>query len=95
MNSFFAGILIPANENIPKASEDAILNGLVDGVFILAGIIGVISIIIAGFNFITSNGDAAKAKSARQRILNTVIGLMIVAIAFGLVRFVVMAITNG
>jgi hypothetical protein len=57
---------------------------------IFQAIIGVISLFVmltGGLNYITSGGDSAKTKSARERIMYAVIGLVIVGIAEILVQF--------
>jgi magnesium-transporting ATPase (P-type) len=54
----------------------------------LAAVIAVIMIIVAGLRYITSAGDSTKAASARNTILNAVIGLVIAVFAQVIVRFV-------
>ena len=54
----------------------------------LAGIAALVSIIIAGVGFITAGGNAEKAASARRRIINSAIGLMLAIMASVLVAFV-------
>lgn len=54
----------------------------------IVGIVSVIMIIIGGFQFITSGGDAQKAAKGRQTILYAIVGLVIVAFAQIIVRFV-------
>lgn len=55
---------------------------------IIIGIISVFVIIMAGLNYITSAGDSAKTKTARDRILYAAIGLVVVVLAEVIVRFV-------
>ncbi len=55
---------------------------------ILVGVVSVIMIIIGGFKYITSTGDPASVNSAKNTILYAVIGLVIVAMAQVIVRFV-------
>lgn len=73
------------------ANEDS-LNGLVGKIVniisIIVGIIAVIMIIIGGFKYITSGGDAGKVTSAKNTILYAVIGIVIVALAQFIVKFV-------
>ena len=54
----------------------------------LAGFIAVISIIIAGFMYISSLGNPEKGVSARKRLQNSLIGLGIVIVATALVTFI-------
>jgi hypothetical protein len=54
----------------------------------IGGFAAVISLIIAGFQFITSSGNTESATAARKRIVNSLIGLAIVLIASGVVAFI-------
>ncbi len=55
---------------------------------LVAGIAAVIMIIVGGLKYITSNGDAGNAASAKNTILYAIIGLVVVALAQIIVRFV-------
>ncbi|HEX5798452.1 MAG TPA: hypothetical protein VFX79_03795 [Candidatus Saccharimonadales bacterium] len=55
---------------------------------IVVGIIAVIMVIWGGFKFITSGGDSSKVTSARNTIIYAIIGLIIVALAQTIVKFV-------
>ena len=52
------------------------------------GIAAVIMIIIGGFKYVISSGDSANISSAKNTILYAIIGLVIVALAQIIVRFV-------
>ncbi len=54
----------------------------------VAGIIAVIFIVVGGFRFVTSEGDANKASQAKRNILYAVIGLVIAASSYTIVGFV-------
>lgn len=53
----------------------------------IAGFVAVISIIWAGVNYMTTQGNAEKAAAARKRLYNALIGLSIVFVATALVTF--------
>jgi hypothetical protein len=53
----------------------------------LAGFVAVISIIYAGIEYMTTQGNAEKGVAARKRVVNTIIGLAIVIIAAELVSY--------
>lgn len=53
------------------------------------GIVAVIVIIVGGVQYMTSTGDAGKVKKAKDTILYGVIGLVICALAFAIVNFVI------
>lgn len=61
---------------------------IVDMLLRVAGLVAIVSIIIAGVAYMTAGGDVQKTASARKRIYNALIGLAIVAIASGLVAFI-------
>lgn len=52
------------------------------------GIIAVIMVIVAGLKYITSQGDSNSVNSAKNTLLYAVVGLVIVALAQVIVRFV-------
>ena len=54
----------------------------------MVGIIGVIMIIVGGFRYITSGGNDQNVASAKNTILYAIIGLVIVALAQLIVKYV-------
>ncbi len=54
----------------------------------VVGVVAVIMLIIAGYRYITSGGSADKVKSAKDTLVYAVVGLIIVALAQIIVRFV-------
>ena len=68
------------------------LNNLIEDIInifsIVVGIIAVIMIIYGGFKFITSGGDSGRVTSAKQTIIYAIIGLIIVALAQFIVKFI-------
>ncbi len=55
---------------------------------IIVGVVAVIMIIIGGLKYITSNGDSNNVTSAKNTILYAIIGLVVVALAQFVVKFV-------
>lgn len=54
----------------------------------LAGFVAVVSIIIAGIQYITATGSPEKTTAARRRLTNSLIGLAIALIAIATVSFI-------
>lgn len=54
----------------------------------IVGVVAVIMLIIGGFRYITSGGDSSKVSGAKDTILYAIIGLVVVAMAQIIVRFV-------
>lgn len=61
----------------------------------IVGVISVIMIIWGGFKYITSGGDSNNVTAAKNTILYAIIGLVIVALAQVIVRFVIGTATGG
>lgn len=55
---------------------------------VVVGLIAVIMIIIGGIRFVLSGGDSAATGNARNTVLYAVVGLVVVALAQILVRYV-------
>lgn len=54
----------------------------------LVGIVSVIMVIVGGFQYVTSGGDSGKVTSAKNTIMYALIGIVIVALAQVMVKFV-------
>jgi hypothetical protein len=54
----------------------------------IVGVIALIMIIVGGLKYITSGGDATQTAGAKNTIMYAVIGLVVVALAQIIVRFV-------
>lgn len=70
------------------------ITNILNAVIGVLGIVAVVVIIIGGVTYMTSSGDAGKVKKAKDTILYGVIGLVIVALAFAIVNFVISGIIN-
>lgn len=55
---------------------------------LVVGIVAVIMIIVGGLKYITSGGDSGNVTGAKNTILYAVVGLIVVALAQVIVRFV-------
>lgn len=73
----------------PVTSADATFVNLLNAAYLWAGIVCVIVIVIAGFYYVASNGDAAKIKRGKDAIMGAVIGLVFVIMAFTITQFVI------
>jgi hypothetical protein len=54
----------------------------------IVGIVSVIMVIVGGFQYVTSGGDSGKVTSAKNTIMYALIGIVIVALAQVMVKFV-------
>lgn len=65
-----------------------ILLALIDILLRVGGLVAVVFVVYGGFNYITSQGQPDNTKSARQMIINALIGVVITTIATVIVAFV-------
>ena len=61
---------------------------VIKGALSLVGVIFLLLIVIGGFKWMTSGGNADKVKQARQTIFNAVIGVIIVVAAYAITYFI-------
>ena len=71
------------------------LSIIINVILSVLGIVAVIVIILGGFTYITSNGDAAKVTKGKNIILYGVIGLVVALLAFAIVNFVLGSVFNS
>ncbi len=62
---------------------------------LVVGVISVIMIIVGGLKYITSSGDSGNVTGAKNTILYAIIGLVVVALAQVIVRFVLAKVAVG
>jgi len=81
----------------PKSSSSSI-NGIIttvlDVLSVVVGLIAVVMIIISGLRFVLSGGDSANTNSARNSIIYAIVGLVIVALAQIIVRYVLSRVSG-
>ena len=82
-----AAITAPAGLGGP-ASFGEIISIVTNLLLGIAGSIAVIFIIVGGIQYATSAGDDGRVQSAKNTILNAVIGLVITVMAYAIVNFV-------
>jgi heme/copper-type cytochrome/quinol oxidase subunit 2 len=61
----------------------------------IVGLIAVLFLIIGGFRYVTSAGNEEAAGQAKKMITNAIIGIVIIILAFVIVRVVVNALATG
>lgn len=75
--------------NADTGKLDGTISSLINILSIIVGLIAVIMIIINGLKLVTSNGDSNRVSSARQGIIYALVGLVFVALAQVIVKFVI------
>ena len=65
-----------------------LIKTIINVISIVVGVVAVIMIVFGGLRYITSGGDSSNVSSAKNTIIYAIIGLVIVALAQFIVRFV-------
>lgn len=85
-----------ANSSVCNKNKDDPITGSTSKLLVIAnvlawfgGAIAVIMIIYAGFVYVTSSGDDGKIKSAKNIILYSVVGLVVIVVSRIIVAFVI------
>jgi hypothetical protein len=67
---------------------NTLFGNIVGWVLTIAAIVAFFYLIVSGFQYITAGGDAAKAQTARQGIINALIGIVVILISWVVLRYV-------
>ena len=81
---------LPDNE----ANSDYIA-GIFNGVYGITGIVAVAFIIVGAVQYITSSGEPGKIAKAKNTIMFSVIGLVIVVLASAITAFVIQTVNEA
>lgn len=71
---------------------EELIKTIINVISALVGAIAVIMVLIGGFKFVTAGGDSNAVSSAKNTIIYAIVGLIIVAFAQVIVRFVLQRI---
>lgn len=75
------------------------LTGVIMNIFkviiYVAGIIAILTLIYGGIKYITSAGAPQRIEFAKKTILYSIIGLVVVVLAFAIVNFVLSSVLSG
>lgn len=79
----------PAKDGSYAKGDDKQIQNVLNTAYLWAGIIAVGIIIVSGIYYTISSGDAGKVKRAKDALMYSVVGLIIVMIAFAITNFVI------
>ena len=83
-----------ANGCTSSGNVEHVVGNIISAIIGILGIVAVVFIVIGGIQYMTSAGDSAKTKKAKDTILYACIGLAVAALAFAITQFAINAI-NG
>ena len=76
-------------------NETDLVNKAVKWVGALAGVIAFFFLIYGGFMYLTAAGNPDQSKKGMQSITNAIIGLIIIALSYGLTSWILSAINTA
>ncbi len=78
----------------PGRSVTDIIRTVINFLSAIIGAIAVIMMVVSGFKYVSSGGDAGKITSAKTTLIYAIVGLVIVALAQSIVQFVLTKATK-
>lgn len=94
-----SGIQIASGAAGCTEAEGGRVNGVIATVVnvlsAVVGVVAVVMILIGGFRYVISGGDSSSTASAKNTIIYAIVGLIVVAMAQIIVRFVLARATAG
>lgn len=83
---------LPCKDGIPGVASvqdvGIIITNVVRILIAVSGSIAVIMILVAAVFYVTATGDPARVKRAREIIIQTVTGLILIVLSYALVTFI-------
>lgn len=73
----------------------SVITSVVNTMLFVIGIISVIMLIVGGIRYVVSGGNQSQVEGARNTILYAIVGLVIAFVAWGVVNFVIKALTEN
>lgn len=74
--------------NNPATDPNVVIGNVLNTVYLWAGIIAVIVVIVAGIFYSISSGNPTQTNRAREAIIYAVVGLVFIMMAFVITQFV-------
>ena len=85
----FAALINKGDINYTGPTKDTnVIQNILMPVYFWAGLLAVAIIVVAGFMYVLSNGNAQQVTRAKNAILGAVVGLILVLLAFVITNIV-------
>ncbi len=86
---YLAAKINPADVGVEPIDAQNAVNGVLNTVYFVTGIIAVVMVIVSAIFYSISQGDPGKTKRAKDGLLYSIVGVVIILSAFVLTNFVV------
>lgn len=81
-------------QGAPTDVGEAQIEGILTMAYLVAGMVAVIVIVIAGIRFAAANGDSNQVQAAKNMVFYGVVGLVVIIAAAGITQFVLTNVTK-
>lgn len=72
-----------------QSTINRVVKSVLQIISFILGIAGIIMVVVAGFKYITSNGDTGAVGSAKRTLIYALVGLVVAALAQFMVHYVI------
>lgn len=88
--SYFAQLLDTTDvQDVPTLSAEQVVDNILNTFYFITGAVAVIVIVVAGLMYAGSRGDAAAVTKAKNLLTYSIVGLIVISIAFVITNFVI------
>lgn len=98
-NSFFqkVGGLFGGTGNSPAGAQNAgqLITAVLQILLLVAASVAVIFLVVGGYRYVTSQGNEEGMEAAKKTITSSILGLVIIILAFAIVRIIAAVILQG
>lgn len=88
VNPVIPGSLGSGGNAAGPAAVGAIVGGVISLMILISFVLAFLYLLLGGYDWITSGGDKTKLQSARDKITNAILGLVIVAAVWAIMMLV-------
>ena len=79
---------------IQNLTLEGTIGNIITAILAIAGVIAVLFIIIAGVRLVTAAGNPDQLKQAKDMILYSVIGIVVIILSWAIIKFVIDALVK-
>lgn len=85
---FTKGAIIEIKNPLNATSFEALISSILNFLKTVSLVVGPIILVVAGYFFVTSMGDPQKVSQAKKMVIYTLIGVLIIVLAEGIVNVI-------
>lgn len=98
-NPFFQtiGKIFGGATNSPANTNNAavLITTIIEIVLFIVGFLAVLFLIVGGYRYVTAHGNEEQAEAAKKTITTAIWGLVVVILAFAIVRVITLVLLEG